>query len=202
MTRTPIRGRPRDPEVSRRILAAALTEYSRYGWSAFTMDGVAREAGVGKAALYRRWSGKEELLLEALEMQAGEVPLVEVTGNLRADLATLSVSLLRHFLDPVGWATLRAAVDSAADDPPLSDFHGRIVVAHRQAAAVLFDGYVESGELSRCIGSDVMAEQLFGAVLMHVLALTPDRRQDARDNAAGHVDPIVRLFLAGARSER
>jgi len=61
------RGRPADPGIERRVLAAALTVYGEVGWAGFTLDRVARRAPVGKAALYRRWPTKEDLLLAALE---------------------------------------------------------------------------------------------------------------------------------------
>ncbi|MFC3242428.1 helix-turn-helix domain-containing protein [Gordonia humi] len=97
------RGRPRDPDVSSRIVDAALVVYARRGWSAFTMDGVAREAGVGKAALYRRWSDKKGLLLDALELRSERVSAraaVLLAGDVRADLVALAAALMRHFLDP------------------------------------------------------------------------------------------------------
>jgi AcrR family transcriptional regulator len=55
------RGRPADPDIEGRVLAAALTVYGEVGWAGFTLDRVARRAPVGKAALYRRWPTKEDL---------------------------------------------------------------------------------------------------------------------------------------------
>lgn len=50
------------------------------------MEQVARRAGVGKAALYRRWSGKEAMVLALIE--AIDLPTVrsEDKGSLQADL--------------------------------------------------------------------------------------------------------------------
>src|ERR1700731_4692469 len=61
------RGRPADPDIERRVIAAALSVYGEAGWAGFSLDRVARRAPVGKAALYRRWPTKEDLLLAALE---------------------------------------------------------------------------------------------------------------------------------------
>jgi len=54
MQGTETRGRPRDPLATARIMAAALDEYARHGWSGFSMRGVAQAAGVGKSSLYLR----------------------------------------------------------------------------------------------------------------------------------------------------
>lgn len=43
-------GRPRDPDVDRRIIEAALQVFGLSGWSGFSMEAVARTAGVGKAS--------------------------------------------------------------------------------------------------------------------------------------------------------
>src|SRR3954465_3041476 len=62
------RGRPRTPGAAKRTLDAALEEYGEHGWSGFTMDGVARRAGVGKSTVYLRWQDKESLLTDAVAM--------------------------------------------------------------------------------------------------------------------------------------
>jgi AcrR family transcriptional regulator len=71
------------------ILRAACDQLREVGYSRLTMDGVAFTAGTGKAALYRRWSSKDELVTSALRSMLpdpGEVPL---TGDARRDLLAL-----------------------------------------------------------------------------------------------------------------
>src|SRR4051794_41814148 len=67
------RGRPRTPGADKRIIDAALEEYGEHGWSGFTMDGVARRAGVGKSTVYLRWQDKDSLLSEAVSTRSGEL---------------------------------------------------------------------------------------------------------------------------------
>src|SRR3569623_771660 len=77
-------GRPRDPEVDRRIAEAALDVFGDAGWAGFAMEAVAKRAGVGKASLYLRWSNMEALLTDALTAglpQAGAT-VADVTGVL------------------------------------------------------------------------------------------------------------------------
>src|ERR1700755_3703683 len=83
-------GRPRDPDVDRRITRAALDVFGDGGWAGFSMEAVARRAGVGKASLYLRWSGKEALLTDAVTLRFP--PLGDAdTGTLRGDLTELAV---------------------------------------------------------------------------------------------------------------
>jgi len=70
--------------VTSAILRAAFAEMAESGYARMSMDAVARRAGVGKAAIYRRWSSKQEMVV-ALTAQIG-VPLADTadTGSLPA----------------------------------------------------------------------------------------------------------------------
>ncbi len=85
-------GRRRDPARDGAILDAALAVLGDVGYAAMTMDAVALRARAGKATVYRRWSSKEELVLDAVERleqdQVSRNPLPD-TGTLRGDLVAL-----------------------------------------------------------------------------------------------------------------
>lgn len=53
-------------EVSQRIKSAALTRFVEVGFGSSTVDGIAADAGVGVASLYRRWPDKAALANELL----------------------------------------------------------------------------------------------------------------------------------------
>src|SRR5262245_3701852 len=92
------RGRPRTPGAEKRITDAALEEYGEHGWAGFTMDGVARRAGVGKSTVYLRWQDKDSLLTDAVGTESGWLGAVD-TGSLRGDLEALATNLFEHFRD-------------------------------------------------------------------------------------------------------
>ena len=62
----PLRGRPRDADVDRKIIEAARRIYAERGWAGFNFGAVCKAAGVSKDAMYRRYSSREELLEVAL----------------------------------------------------------------------------------------------------------------------------------------
>lgn len=51
-----------DDETSTRILDAALDRFSTFGLRRTTMDDIASSAGVGRATLYRRFAGRDEIV--------------------------------------------------------------------------------------------------------------------------------------------
>ncbi|HLU46019.1 MAG TPA: TetR/AcrR family transcriptional regulator [Natronosporangium sp.] len=82
-------GRPRSVRVDQAIIQAVL-ELLTEGGSVETLsiEAVAARAGVGKATIYRRWSGKEALLIDAIGSIKG--PLPQPAGrSVREDLVTL-----------------------------------------------------------------------------------------------------------------
>ena len=83
-------GRPRDVGADDAIMDAVVEILTEVGFRGLTIDAVAHRAGVGKATIYRRWPGKEQLVLDALTAERVPVPEPD-TGSLRDDL-------LAHYL--------------------------------------------------------------------------------------------------------
>lgn len=122
--------RRRGAVLERAILEAALEQLGTVGWNGLTMEGVAARAQTGKAAVYRRWPSKEDLVADAL--QAGLPRLEEVPdlGGLREDLLELCRRAREAMYSRPGFA-LRAVIHEC--DPTQAErFHG-----------VIFDGVVE-----------------------------------------------------------
>ncbi|MEU6281834.1 TetR/AcrR family transcriptional regulator [Streptomyces sp. NPDC047028] len=122
--------RRRGPVLERAILDAALEQLSTVGWKGLTMEGVAAGAQTGKAAVYRRWPSKEDLVADALEAGLPSMEEVPDLGSVREDLLTLCRRARDAMYSRPGLA-LRAVIHEC--DPSQAErFH-----------AVIFDGVVE-----------------------------------------------------------
>jgi len=86
-------GRPRSEESHQAILHAALQELAADGFAGMSIEGVAARAGVGKTTIYRRWSNKEALVLEAMQLVEARKSF-EVTGDLHRDILAWARNLL------------------------------------------------------------------------------------------------------------
>jgi AcrR family transcriptional regulator len=85
-------GRKRDPSRDAAILDATLEVLAEVGAEGLTMDLVSARAGAGKATIYRRWTSKTELIIDAVaRMKRNQVGLQQLpdTGTLRGDLLGL-----------------------------------------------------------------------------------------------------------------
>jgi len=190
------RGRPRDPGAERRILDAALEEYGERGWSGFTMDAVARRAGVGKSTVYLRWQDKDSLLIDAVAARTGSIEDVD-TGSFHGDLVEVSANLYRHYLDPAGWATLRLAVDAATSPSSLGTVSARLAEQHTAAVLAIVARAIERGEAPRDLPAAPLVLCLYGAVTMQTLTLAGSERQLPEAEIRRRVTELVDFVLAG-----
>ncbi|KAF3467864.1 TetR/AcrR family transcriptional regulator [Streptomyces sp. Tu 3180] len=120
-----VASRRRGAVLERAILDAALEQLSTVGWSGLTMEGVAAGAQTGKAAVYRRWPSKEDLVADALKSELprfGEAPDL---GSVREDLLALCRRARDAMFSRPG-AALRSVIHEC-DTVQAEPFHAVIV---------------------------------------------------------------------------
>jgi AcrR family transcriptional regulator len=92
-------GRPRSEHAEQAIIEATLDLFAEQGIDGVCVEEVAARAGVGKATIYRRWSGKEDLLLAAFASLKSPYP--EPKGvSVRDDLVAILQVLCADKADP------------------------------------------------------------------------------------------------------
>ena len=109
------------------ICDATLALLLEVGYDRMSMDAVAARAKASKATIYRRWPGKQELVLDAVKSRGPDLTVPEDTGSLRGDLV----------------ATYRSAVAGAAAED--ADLIAGVLRAMRSAP-----------ELADCVRSQVL----------------------------------------------
>ncbi|MFX1497033.1 MAG: TetR/AcrR family transcriptional regulator [Promethearchaeota archaeon] len=82
--------RRRGEKLEDAILQATWDELERIGYKNLTMDNVASKAHTSKSVIYRRWTGRADLVLASLRNRMGSVENhIPDTGNLREDVLQL-----------------------------------------------------------------------------------------------------------------
>ncbi|PJE94516.1 TetR family transcriptional regulator [Streptomyces carminius] len=196
------RGRPRSAAVDRAIVDAVLRLLERgTGVDALSMEGIAREAGVGKATVYRRWPGKDALLLEV--MRALDEPVTELSGkSVRDDLVEILEWLRRRGLARRGSALLRTVMGHFHSHPRLWQvYHDTVVRArHEQLYAVLRRG-MECGEIRSDLDVELLGDLFLGPMLARaMLRAGPVGKRGGKDDLPeGLAERIVDGILEGAR---
>jgi len=168
-----MRGRPRDPELDARIREHALDLLLDRGIEGTTMDEIAARAGAGKASVYRRWSSKEELVLDALDhVVRAEVPIPD-TGSLRADLEMTWRDLLRFVDSPRGRVLIRLLLASSGPAAGQARVHRNLWLRQQEIAADSLERARQRGELRTDVSDEAVIDHLMGPILTRVVTGRP-----------------------------
>jgi AcrR family transcriptional regulator len=180
--------RPRvEGDREQEILDAALTVLAEAGYDRLTMDAVAARAKASKATLYRRWSSKPELVVEAV-CSHKEHPVAPDTGTLRGDLLEAYCGL-GGVTDPRSMAVLAAVVTAMARDEEFAAIYRRDFIGPKQAVMrTVFERAVARGEVRDDVDLDLVAPALPGIVLHRVFLLGDDATPDL---VARVIDQII-----------
>lgn len=193
-TRPP--GRPRSERAEKAIIEATLDLLAEEGGvSGVSIEAVAARAGVGKTTIYRRWQGKEALIIDALATLKGPIPELGGT-SVRADLLTMARALgvakrENRRLDCFYWNLL-----GDGKHPELARRFEQDVIEPRRATfrEVLRRG-IATGELRPDIDVDVAHSMIVGAITARARARTPGPMP--ADFAERVVDTVLRGLSAG-----
>jgi AcrR family transcriptional regulator len=182
-------GRPRSATAHEAILQAAVALFIEQGFEGMSLEAVASRAGVGKATIYRRWSSKEDLVIDAVARVFAE-PAAPDTGNVRNDLVQSGRELqVLMSASPTGEVFPRMAAE-VAKHSPLGRLYGERVIGPRRAlfGDALRRG-IERGELPATIDTELAIDQLVGVLLLR--KLTGRLKQADADLAERAVDMLL-----------
>lgn len=169
-------------ELTSALMRSALIELARNGYVGMSMGAVARRAKVGKPALYRRWSGKEELVAELLLQVGMPIVSVEDMGSLERELqeyARRSITLLRRPL-------ARAILPDVYREMTRNSALGNLIKTHfqepkRQKAMLMLDRAIARGEISNAINRPLALDLMAGPLYWRMIVM----REDVSDEFAG-----------------
>jgi AcrR family transcriptional regulator len=163
------RGRPRSDKVHRAIIDAARELLIRDGYTRLRLEHVAELAGVGKAAIYRRWASKEELAAALLADLAAPVA-IDVTGDMREEMLQAVLAPMRAMTETSFGPVIRALLSQIANNPALGDpFRATIVQARRDEVARMIERGIARGDLSPDAYPDIATELLVGPVYFRLM---------------------------------
>lgn len=171
---SPVRGRPRSEAVERSIIEGVMKLLEDgVPLAELSIERVARTAGVGKATIYRRWRGKEELFVDVLRAAEPPDPVLPGT-SMRDDLVVLLEAVRRRGLANRSSAILHNVFAQMKSSPKIWDaYHANVVTPRRRILAdVLLRGQ-RNGELRTDIDIDVIGDLVFGPMLVRTV-MRPD----------------------------
>ncbi|WUW12800.1 TetR/AcrR family transcriptional regulator [Streptomyces sp. NBC_01465] len=190
------RGRPRSEAVERAIIEAVVKLLEEgVPLTEISIERIARTAGVGKATIYRRWKGKEELLVDVLkDIEPVDPPLPGT--SVRDDLVAMLESLRRRGLAQRSSALLHNVFAQMKSSPKLWDaYHDTVVEARRRQGREIMVRGVAEGAIRADVPLDLVNDIFVGPMLLRTV-MRPDA--DLPEDLA---EQLVDLGLQGLKPQ-
>ena len=151
-------------DVTKSIQRATVAQLVSVGYSDCSIEAVARRAGVGKAAVYRRFATKAELVVAVIRHAV--VPASDHdTGTLHGDVLAFlrdASRLLSHRAAVALLADLTAQAARVAELAQLLD--EAIAEPRRRVLSTVFDRAIARGELSAQLDRELALDVVPGAL--------------------------------------
>jgi AcrR family transcriptional regulator len=168
-TAVPRIGRPREERVDRAIIAAALDLMAEFGISELRMDQVAERAGVGKAAIYRRFQSKDEMVAAAISDLVSEIAVPD-SGSTRTDLVALMREAVVLYRKSIAGKLMPSLVDAMRRDQSLARVVREDFLAGRRAALQqVLDRGIARGDLRAELDVELTLDVLAGPLFYRLL---------------------------------
>jgi len=176
------------------ILDAALELLMEVGYDRLSMDALAERAHAGKATIYRHWSGKAQVVVEAVRRlkNGGEPVPFPSTGSLRGDLLA-ALDQICCAATEVDAAIIAGVMTAMRSDPELAELVRSQILDNKKGE---FDGIIDRavrrGELPQG-GSAALVEEVISALLINRMVI---EGQSIDERFSTHVvDDIVLPLL-------
>jgi AcrR family transcriptional regulator len=170
------------------IAEAVLDELAAQGYGRLSMEAVAKRAGVGKSALYRRWPSKQDMIIAVLSEFS--VPIAEIpdTGSLRGDLLATLRAFLEWLNHPRFATILPDLTAEAGRNPALADaIQAKIGEPRRALGAAPLERAIERGDLPADLNFELALDLLAAPIYWRLNVGHAGTEPDYLDQLVDHL---------------
>lgn len=162
-------------DVTEAIRTAVFEELASVGYARMSIEGIARRAGVGKTAVYRRWKSKLHLVLDLVSAIAVQGLPAPDTGSLEGDLRLLYEVTSRALRHPVAGQIIPDLQAEAARSPEIAEaLQKALREGQHGVASGIVRAAAERGELSRDLDEELALDLISGPLYWRtVVVRTP-----------------------------
>jgi AcrR family transcriptional regulator len=189
------RGRPRDPAIRKKILAAAAQLLNEGGISAVTMEAVAAKAGVGKPTLYREWPNAASVAMSAFLETTRPQPQKKRKGRALDALRDQLHAIAKGFATRAGRNTAMMIAAAQNDSELAKIFRNRFILGRREEGRAILRVAIAAGELRADIDIEAALDLIYAPLYFRLLI-----GHGALD--ADFTDAILDTALKGLKARR
>jgi AcrR family transcriptional regulator len=157
-------------EITLAIRRAVVEELAAVGYGRLSIEAVARRAGVGKTAIYRRWSSKLDLVLELVSGAAAAKLALPDTGSLRTDLELVLVMLSKALRHPLASQIIPDLLAEAARNPGIAEtLQHALRRNQREVGLRLLGAAAQRGELPDDLDPEAAIDMIIGSLYWRLI---------------------------------
>ncbi|HEU4347401.1 MAG TPA: TetR/AcrR family transcriptional regulator [Actinoplanes sp.] len=150
-------------DITVAIRHAVMNELAEVGYGRLSIEAVARRAGVGKTAIYRRWNNKLEMVLEIVSDVAGRAVPLPDTGSFAGDLQLLMMIASKALRHRIASQIIPDLMAEAARNPQIAETLQKALRTHQQAVGDKLVGQaVARGELPAGADPELAVDLILG----------------------------------------
>jgi AcrR family transcriptional regulator len=184
-------------DITTAIRRAVLQELAAVGYGRLSIEAVARRAGVGKTAVYRRWSSKLDMVLEMVSDVAGNSLPLPDTGTLRGDLAVVLRIISRALSHPLASQIVPDLLAEAARNPQIAKTLGEVLRTNqRDIGALLIDRAIARGELAGETDPDLAVDLIVGPLYWRLAVARTGEQEDYLSRLATATEAALAALCA------
>jgi AcrR family transcriptional regulator len=156
------RGRQRSEASEESILSAVTELLKDKPLRDISIEEIAREAGVGKATIYKWWPSKAYIAFDAFAEKLKEMVPICDTGSAERDFREQLRSLFAFFDTPAGLVLRHFLAEGQVDAEFASLFRERFIKPRRETIGVIFDRAVERGQIRAGLDREMVLDLIYG----------------------------------------
>lgn len=193
MTMQGKRGRPRNVEAQKAILAASYDLLAEFGFEAVTVDKIAERAQVSKATIYKWWPNKAAVVMDGYLAAANARLPVPDTGSTYDDILIHATNVTRFLASREGIIITELLGEGQFDAGLAEAYRERYFRPRRLEARGLLEKGIARGDLKQDLDVEVSIDLIYGPIFYRLL-VTGDPLNEA------YVRQLVTLAFGGVRS--
>ncbi|MER7673733.1 TetR-like C-terminal domain-containing protein [Kitasatospora sp. NPDC096128] len=180
--------------VTAAIAAAFFEELAAAGYARLSLEAVAKRAGAGKAAIYRRWTSKLEMTVDLVSAVAVDASGTADTGTLRGDVLAFLSEVADALCRPLPARIIPDLIAEGGRNPELAAaLFSTVRDTRRAKAAELLERAVDRGELPADLDRGIALDLLVGPLYWRLAVVhTP--------TAPDHLDRLTDKLIAAFRA--
>ncbi|GMT49136.1 MAG: TetR family transcriptional regulator [bacterium] len=162
-------GRPRSEEAHQAILSATNRLMEATALRNVTIEGIAKEAGVGRPTIYRWWNSKCSLVMDAfLDSVAPKIPFPKNKSPVEAIKEQVK-RVIKLLLGPSGRIVAEIIGEGQSDPHILEEFRERFFSKLLAPARAVIEWSKETGELDKNLDTDLAIDLIYGPIYYRLL---------------------------------